>query len=308
MTPVGESAGARTVALLPLAILLLLGNFWGATTAIAKYVAGVGVPPVGYVFWHTGGAGAILLTVALAWRRPPGLAPAHLRYYAICGLTGSGMPLIIMFLVLNHVPAGLMAIVLTLIPLLTYLFALALRMEPFTRLRAGGLALGFTGALLLVVPRGSLPDPAMLPYVLASFVAPVLFAVANVYAARARPAGDSLGLAAGMLLGSAVFVLPLALATGTFHPLWLWATPADPWILLHLSVAATAYFLFFTILRLAGPVYFSQVAYLVTLIGIFWGWVAFDERLSAWVWAALVLIFAGLTLVNLGQRRANRAS
>ena len=52
------------------------------------------------------------------------------------------------------------------------------------------------------------------------------------------------------------------------------------------------------LLRIAGPVYFSQVAYLVTLFGVGFGMLVFGERHPGSAWLALLMIFAGLALVN----------
>ena len=59
--------------------------------------------------------------------------------------------------------------------------------------------------------------------------------------------------------------------------------------------------LFFYLLRIAGAVYFSQVAYLVTLFGVGFGMLLFGERHPGSAWLALLLIFAGLALVNRRQ-------
>ncbi len=49
---------------------------------------------------------------------------------------------------------------------------------------------------------------------------------------------------------------------------------------------------------LAGPVFSSQVSYVVTLAGVFLSALILSESYSSWVWMALVLMLAGLTLVQ----------
>ena len=48
--------------------------------------------------------------------------------------------------------------------------------------------------------------------------------------------------------------------------------------------------------------FLSQVAYVVTVAGIGWGMLAFGERLNAWIGVAVLLIFAGVALVNSRRR------
>jgi drug/metabolite transporter (DMT)-like permease len=239
-------------------------------------------------------------------RRPIPLSTPYLRYYATCGLLGSALPTSNMFLVVQHIPAGLMAVVIATAPLLTYLFALLFRVEVLSLARAAGIGLGFAGSLLIVVPERSLPDPALAPWVALAFLTPALYALNSVYAARKAPAGsDSLTLAAGMLMGAGVLLAPAVVVSGSFFPLWSAAALDAGLVLLHLFGAALAFVLFFVLLRLSGPVYFSQVAYLVTLWGVGLGMLFLGERHSPWVWLSLVLIFAGLALVNRRDRPAS---
>jgi drug/metabolite transporter (DMT)-like permease len=67
-------------------------------------------------------------------------------------------------------------------------------------------------------------------------------------------------------------------------------------------LAALTFHMYFVLLRRTGPVYFSQVAFIVTLVAVGLGVVLFDERHSLWIWAALALVFAGVALVNWRHR------
>ena len=58
------------------------------------------------------------------------------------------------------------------------------------------------------------------------------------------------------------------------------------------------YLVFLELIVLAGPLFAAQTGYLVTASGVFWGIIIFAETHSAWVWAALGLIFAGVVLVS----------
>lgn len=295
-------------ALLPATILIALGVLWGGATIIVKFVGMNGVPALGYAFWQTFGAGCLLLVVGAARRRPLPLTPRHLRYYLVMGWVGSAIPTTNMFYVLSKIPAGVMALVLATVPLLTYVVALGARAESFDLRRAIGIGLGFAGALLIVLPKGSLPSAEMAPFVALGFLSPVCFAITAVYAAQHRPpATDSLGLATGMMFASSLVLLPAALATGTFHALWAQLDLVNGLILVHIAIAALTFMAYFILLRLAGPVYFSQVAYIVTLAGVAGGMVIFGERHSLWVWAAIATIFAGVTLVNMRHRAGWRA-
>ena len=299
----GADAGAHTSLGLSLLMLLTLGILWGGITAMAKFVTIAGVPALGYAFWQTSGAGLILLVVCLARGRPPPLGWMHLRHYLVIGATGSAIPTANLFYALSNLPTGIVALVITTVPLFTYLLSLAVRLEGFDWRRAFGIGLGLIGALLILLPKGSLPSPDLIPFVALAFVSPFFYSINSVYAIKFHPPKmDSLHAATGMMLASSLMLLPAAFATGTFHPMWRDFAFVDGLILAHMVLAALTFHLYFVLLRRAGPVYFSQVAFIVTINAVMWGMILFDERHSLWIWLALALVFAGVALVNLRHK------
>lgn len=296
-SPVHASLG------LSLLMLLALGALWGSITAMAKVITMAGVPALGYAFWQTSGAAVILLAVCLARGRPPPISKAHLRHYVVVGALGSAIPTTNLFYALSNLPTGIVALVITTVPLFTYLLSLAARLEGFDWRRAMGIGLGFAGALLVLLPAGSLPRPDMIPFVILAFLSPFFYSLNSVYAMKFHPPQmDSMHVATGMMMTSSLMLLPASLATDTFHPLWRSFALADGLILVHMVLAALTFHMYFVLLRRAGPVYFSQVALIVTLVAVGWGVVLFDERHSLWIWAALALVFAGVAMVNLRHK------
>ena len=284
---------------LSLFLLISLGALWGSITGMAKVVTMAGVPALGYAFWQTAGAGIILLAVCWSRGRLPPMSLAHLRHYIVIGALGSAIPTTNLFYALSNLPAGIVALVITTVPLFTYVLALSFRLEAFDWRRAAGIGLGLAGALLVLLPAGSLPSQELIPFVILAFLSPFFYSLNSVYAMKFHPPEmDSLHVATGMMVTSSLMLLPAALATGTFHPLWQNFGLIDGLILLHMVLAALTFHMYFVLLRRAGPVYFSQVAFIITLVAVGWGVVLFDERHSAWVWAALALVFAGVALVN----------
>jgi drug/metabolite transporter (DMT)-like permease len=274
---------------------------------LAKYVVTSGVPPFGYAFWQTFGGGCVLLIINLARKRPPPGTFRHMLFYVAVGWTGSGIPTANMYLVLSKIPVGLMAIALTTVPLITYGLSLGVRIERFDVLRAAGISAGFIGAMMILLPRGSLPDPAILPFVALAFLTPFSYSISGVYASVRRPADvDSLHVACGTLLAASMLMLPVSLATGTFYPIWEKLDFVNGLILAHIMTTAFSFFLYFTLLRLAGAVYFSQVTYIITGTAVTLGILFFAETHSTWIWGALVVIVAGVALVNLRQRAVRR--
>jgi drug/metabolite transporter (DMT)-like permease len=184
-------------------------------------------------------------------------------------------------------------------PILTYGLAMGLAMERRQWRRIAGVALGFAGVGLLVLP-GQAVVAGVEPWWLGvAFIAPVCYSFSTILGARFRPAGgDNIGLACGVLMCAAVILAAIAVPTGNTVSL------AWPWNVSHLAILALgmisgfAFILFFFILARAGPIFFSQVNYVVTGTGVLWGMVLFGERHGALVWAALAVIVAGVVLVR----------
>ena len=61
--------------------------------------------------------------------------------------------------------------------------------------------------------------------------------------------------------------------------------------------SSAAYVLYFQIIRMAGPVYLSQVGYLVVSIGVLAGMLIFGERHSLWVWIGINTAAQAIDLV-----------
>lgn len=290
---------------LPILILLVLGFIWGSSTNIARYVAQAQVPPVSYAFWALFVGSMLLLVVNLFRRQTIPVSVSHLRYYVIAGLCSSGIPTANMFLCLNHISVGAMSLALTTVPILTYFFSLIAGLEQVQVRRAVGIALGLAGALVVILPEGGLPQATSLKWFLLAFVTPVGYASGTVFTAKYRPHDvDSLVGANAMMLASATFLFVIAVTFEDLYPIWARMSHINDLIVLHGALSATAFTLFFVLLRVAGPVYFSQVAYLVTFFGIAIAMVVFKETYSFWLWAALALTVVGVWFVNSAQTTA----
>lgn len=293
-------ASAWRATLLPVGNLLLLGTMWGGSFSLAKVATTAGVHPFGLLLWQSAGAAVILLAFCAFRRRLRAIRIAQIGYYTGCGLLGIVAPSTAIYWAAAHVPAGVLAMLVTSVPMLTYALALATRLEVFQGRRVAGITLGFVAVLLIVGPRSSLPEPEMVGWVLIGLIAPFCYAGSNIFIARFRPvASDSTALAAGMLICAAVLATLLATATGTAYmvgPPW---DAADMAVLGLSMITGVAHIFLFELIRIAGPVFFSQVGYIVTVAGVLWGMLLFGERHSPWIWLALALMFAGVALVNM---------
>jgi drug/metabolite transporter (DMT)-like permease len=280
------------------AILLTMGLCWGLSFSLARIAAVGGVHPLDITFWEAAIAGAILLGVSGVRHRRVPVTRALVPFYLASGLLGMVLPGAIFFYAAAHVPAGILAICLAIIPFITFVASALLRLEVFVLGRIAGVVLGALAILLLVAPQQSLPDPAQIPWVLLGLLAACCYAAFNVMLALWRPGGGTPSAATiGMFVAAALMMSPILCATGTFVSFgWPW-TEVE-WAMLGLGIInAVSYSLFIRLVESAGPVFTSQTANLVTLFGVLWGMVIFGEQHSVWVWLSLVTMMLALSLV-----------
>lgn len=288
-----------------LSILILLGFIWGTGYSIARFAMTNGVPPLGYSFWQSLGPAIIIALISLARSKSLNMTTSQSRFYFICGLTGIAIPNTAMYFAASHLPASILAMVVNTVPIVAYPMALLARLESFNWQRMLGMMLAVCGLMLIILPKTSLPSEHMVPWVLSTLITPISFAFCAIYIARFRPPeSDTLALSAGMLIASSILLTPLVILTNSFY-VFHWPFTSPDWVIvLEIILSSIGYILFFQLIKIAGPVYYSLVDTIVVLTGIFWGYIIFHEQLNGWTKMAVCLIIIALLLVTRQQRTA----
>ena len=196
------------------------------------------------------------------------------------------------------------------VPLLAFPMALAIGIDRFSGLRLLGLVLGLAGVALIAAQGTALgagmSQSALVGWLLVALVGPLFYAAEATYVARNGTAGmDAVQAMFGASVVGVVLALPIALASGQ------WVTPDFPFqrpewaLVIASSVHAVVYASYVWLASRAGSVFASQSSYLVTASGVFWAMALLGERFSPLVWVALVVMLAGVALV---QPRAKAAT
>lgn len=281
------------------ALLVLLGAGWGLTTPLAKIAVSEGYRPLGLIFWQMAIGAVLMGLVTLARGKPLPMGRAQLRVYVVIALVGTILPNSASYQAAVYLPAGVIAILLSLVPMFAFPIALMLATDRFSWPRLGGLVCGLIGVLLIIGPEASLPERAMVAFIPLALIAPFFYGLEGNVVARWGTAGlDPVQVLAGASLIGAVLALPLALLSGQ------WIDPRPPWgapdmaLMLSATVHALVYAGYVWMVGQAGAVFAAQVSYLVTAFGVIWAKLLLNESYSAWVWLAMAVIFAGLFLVQ----------
>lgn len=281
---------------LALGLLFTIGTLMGLTSNLVKLAGNAGWQPLAYLFWSLLGGGLLLLL--FAWQRGerPGMSLPQQRYYLASSLLSIALPNALLFSSIDHVGAGFASMCLAFPPLITYLLALALRMEGLSRIRLLGICIGLAGSLLLALGKLNSGDSPTL-WVLGALSVPVFLALGNIYRARYWPRGASpLSLAPGMLLGGALLLLPTALFGVDFAP-HLGNARAVALLAAQMLLFAAVYALFFILQKLAGTVFLSQIGSVAAITGAAIAIGLLGEQGSLSMLLAALCIVGGVLLV-----------
>ena len=305
----------RTTVLL--LILAMMGAGWGLTQPLSKIAVSEGYRHFGLVFWQLT-LGAFVLGAfrsidlrkrATTSRKPfpsglfrwPALRldAAALRVYILIALIGTVLPNSASYEAIRHLPSGIVSILLSMVPIVAFPIARALRNERFEFQRLFGLLLGLSGVLLIVSPEASLPERAMVAFIPLALIAPLFYGLeGNVVAKWGTAQLSPVDVLYGASVFGALIALPLAILSGQF------IDPRPPWSLPDLAIvlAALIHVLVYTayvwMVGVAGPIFAVQVSYLVTGFGVLWASLILGETYSGWIWGAMVLILAGVFFVQ----------
>ncbi|MGY3802904.1 DMT family transporter [Pigmentibacter ruber] len=282
------------------AILLLfcLGFTWGTSFSIAKFAMESGITPLGYSFWQSLGPAIIVLIFALIQNRKlPPLNSKHIVFYFICGLLGIALPNLTMYFSASHVPSGILGLIVNTSPIITYILSLLFLIEKFSWQRSSGILLGFLGIFILFFPK--LSNYSEYKWMLFSLFTPFFLASCTIYMVKYRPSKtSSIELSSGMLFASTLLILPLVIFSNAFHPISFPLNTPDLFIIIEIILSSIGYILFFELLRIAGPVFYSLVGCIVALAGLFWGYIIFNENIKPIEWLSVLLILSAIILVT----------
>ncbi|USZ68197.1 EamA family transporter [Halorussus salilacus] len=201
------------------------------------------------------------------------------------------------------VPSGVAAIMQSLVPILTAVWALGLLPEErVSATGAVGIALGFVGVALIVRPDPDNLAGDLLGRLLV-FVQVAGVALGGVLVQRARPTLGNAALSGWSMLVGAVVLH--AVSTGIGEPFALPRTAEAGAAVAYLGVFATAvaFLIYFTLLEVRGALETSLVAYLVPVVATVVGVVVLGESITPLTVAGFGVVFVGFVVL---KRRAIR--
>ena len=299
-TPYTAHAGDRAPAWRIWLALLVVYVVWGSTYLAIAVVVDTMPPLLSASVRHL--IAGVLLFAVLAARHGPGvirLSRAELIGSAFVGLAlllgGNGL----VMLAERDVPSGLTALIIAIVPLWVVLLRLAFG-ERVGRGTLLGVAVGFAGVAVLVVPDG-LSGSGSLVGTLFLVLAGISWAFGSYYSRRLRlPANPFVSTAAQLLLGGLGLAVA-GVATGE-------ASLVEPARFSPESVLALGYLVVFGsllgytaytwLLQATSVSKVATYAYVNPVVAIFLGWLVLNEQITATivVGGAMIVLSVGLVV------------
>ncbi len=301
----GQNLGLGIVIALGLVYLI-----WGSTYLGIRF-ADETVPPLlmgGVRFLIAGG----LLYI---WCRARGIPNPTWRQWkstgvvGLCLLAGGNGTVIV---VEQHVPSGIAALFVALVPLWTVVLLWLRRTgaRPTVRTMAG-VALGLVGVGLLALHGGGAGGQGINPLAFFLILSTALWAWGSIYAQRAEmPTSPLMATAIEMLVGSAALLIG-ATATGepwalVGHTISLKSLLSVGYLIVFGSIVA--YTCYTWLLRRAPAALVSTYAYVNPLVAVLLGWAFAGEVVTQWTLISSAIIVCSVVLITLPGRRARVAA
>lgn len=273
---------------------------WGTGFVGAKY----GLPwadPIDFLAVRFLIAAVLMLAVAFAFRAPWPERPRDIGHIAVAGLLLHGVYLGGVFVGIDlGVPAGIMALIVGAQPVLTAIVVGPLLGEQVRPLQWVGFALGFTGLIMVVSERLSLPDGDAVGVLAFGFLAMFAITAGTLYQKRFCPRLDLRSGTAIQYVATAMALSALALVLDSEPIQWTGEFLfALAWLTVVLSMGAVT--LLYLLLRRGAASKVASLFFLVPPTAAGYAWLIFGETLGPLAFAGMIVIMAGIALVNRPQ-------
>ena len=213
--------------------------------------------------------------------------------YALIGLCNIAIPFVLIAIGTAKINSYLAAILMSTTPLsgsiLAHFFT---KDEKLSYMKSLGVLVGFSGIILLFFDRVVINSENYL-FVLITILGSTFYCIGGLLTLKLKNKVNE-NVTTSTTLWSVIFLLPLSII---FEAPWN-ANPSleSTLSLLYLGVVATglAWLIRFRILTVNGLVFQTQVAYLIPIFGIIFGYFLMNEEITWKVIASLVVILLGI--------------
>ena len=275
-----------------LSLLILLAVIWGSSFFNIK-IATYSYDPITLALVRVIFASIPLLILCKISKIRIEAFSKNWNWYALIGLCNIAIPFVLIAIGTAKINSYLAAILMSTTPLsgsiLAHFFT---KDEKISFLKSLGILIGFLGIIILFFDKLIINENNLI-FVLITILGSTFYSIGGILTLKIKNKGNE-NVTTSTTLWSVIFLIPLSLI---FETPWNLNPSLESTIsLLYLGVVATglAWLIRFRILTVNGLVFQTQVAYLIPIFGIIFGYFLMDEIITWKVIASLVVILIGI--------------
>ncbi len=225
--------------------------------------------------------------------------------YALIGLCNIAIPFTLIAIGTSQINSYLAAMLMSTTPMsgsiLAHFFT---KNEKITFLKSIGILIGFSGIVFLFFDKLVINENNYI-YALITILGSTFYSIGGILTLKLKNKGNE-NVTTSTTLWSVIFLLPLSLIFET--PWKLDPSMQSTVALIYLGVIATglAWLIRFRILTVNGLVFQTQVAYLIPIFGVVFGYFLMDEIITWRVLISLIIIIIGIYIVKKNNKGINR--
>ena len=283
-----------------LSLLILLAFIWGSSFFNIK-IASYSYDPITLALVRVIFASIPLLLLCKFKKIKLKAFGKFWKWYAIIGLSNIAIPFVLIAIGTANINSYLAAILMSTTPLsgsiLAHFFT---KNEKLSYLKSLGVLIGFSGIVLLFFDKVILNSENYI-YALITILGSTFYCIGGLLTLRLKNEKNE-NVTTSTTLWSVIFLLPFSIIFET--PWQSNPTLTSTLSLLYLGIVATglAWLIRFRILTVNGLVFQTQVAYLIPIFGIIFGYFLMDEIITWRVLLSLVIILLGIYVFKINNK------
>ena len=277
-------------------LLVLLGLIWGSSFFNIK-IATYSYEPITLALVRVIFASIPLILLCKIKNIQIKAFSKEWKYYALIGLCNIAIPFILIAIGTSKINSYLAAMLMSTTPLSgTILAHFFTKNEKINMFKVIGILIGFSGILFLFLDKIVINESNYI-FALITILGSTFYSIGGILTIQIKNRGNE-NVTTSTTIWSLIFLFPMALL---LEEPWR-ANPSleSTLSLLYLGIVATglAWLIRFRILSVNGLVFQTQVAYLIPIFGVFFGFFLMDEVITWRVLISLSIIMLGIYIVK----------
>ncbi len=283
-----------------LALLIFLGFIWGSSFFNIK-IATYSYDPFTLALVRVIFASIPLLILCKFKKIKIEAFSNDWRWFALIGMCNIAIPFVLIAIGTAKINSYLAAILMSTTPLSGSILAhLFLKDEKLSFLKSLGVLIGFGGIILLFFDKVIINENNMF-YAIITIIGSTFYCIGGILTIKLRNKKNE-NVTTSTTLWSIIFLLPFSIFIE--KPWHLNPSLDSTLALLYLGVIATglAWLIRFRILTTNGLVFQTQVAYLIPIFGVLFGYFLMNEIITWKVLASLFIILIGIYIFKTNNK------